>query len=301
MRNELEGILRSAIGERAEIARMSAVSGGCIADAQHVVLNDGQQLFVKSVPQNDIPQSVLEAEAIGLRAIAQTNTLSVPEVILCSRAGEREFLVLEWIEQGPQPRNFFSELGAGLACLHRSDSIDHAGVGFGWKQDNFLGSSLQPNQPTTDWCQFFAEHRLGYQIQLAREKQSGTPELYNQVSWICEHFHALVGDIPIEASLLHGDLWNGNFVCSNEGAPVIFDPAVYRGHREADLAMPLIFGGFSAEFWKAYKEVWPLEPGFEERAELYKLYHYLNHLNLFGTSYLGDCLNISRRFAPPAN
>lgn len=277
---------------------MSPVSGGCIADAQHIVLNDGQQFFVKSMPPTNLSQRALEAEAIGLRAIAQTNTLSVPEVILCSGAGEREFLVLEWIEQGPQPRNFFSELGAGLAYLHKSDSPDHAGVGFGWKQDNFLGSNLQPNQPTTDWCQFFAEHRLRYQLQLAQEKQSGTPELYNQVSWICEHLHVLVGEIPIEASLLHGDLWNGNFVCSQEGAPVIFDPAAYRGHREADLAMPLIFGGFSVEFWKAYEEVWPLEPGFEERVELYKLYHYLNHLNLFGTGYLEDCLRISRRFTP---
>ncbi|MEM7478527.1 MAG: fructosamine kinase family protein, partial [Planctomycetota bacterium] len=156
MKNELEKILRSAIGERAKISRMSAVSGGCIAEAQHIVLNDGQQLFVKSVPQSNVPQSALEAEAFGLRAIAQTNTLSVPEVILCGKEGEQEFLVLEWIDQGPKPRNFFSELGAGLACLHKSDSTDHAGVGFGWKQDNFLGSSLQPNQSTTDWCQFFA-------------------------------------------------------------------------------------------------------------------------------------------------
>lgn len=301
MKNELEKILRSAIGERVKISRMSPVSGGCIAEAQHIVLSDGQQLFVKSVPQSNLPLSALEAEAFGLRAIAQTNTLSVPEVIVCGKADEREFLVLEWIEQGPQPRNFFSELGTGLARLHQSDSTDHADVRFGWKQDNFLGSSLQPNQPAMDWCQFFAEHRLGYQIQLALEKQSGTPELYNQVSWICEHLHELVGDIPIESSLLHGDLWNGNFMCSKVGTPVIFDPAVYRGDREADLAMPLIFGGFSAEFWKAYEEVWPLEPGFEERVELYKLYHYLNHLNLFGPGYLGDCLRISRRFAPPAN
>ncbi|MDX1683034.1 MAG: fructosamine kinase family protein, partial [Phycisphaeraceae bacterium] len=215
----------------------------------------------------------------------------VPEVLAVTDT----HLVLELIETG-SGSDVMADLGERLAKLHR-----HQAEHYGFEIDNFLGPSPQRNTPTqpaseTSWPQFFYDYRLVPQIQMAEAGGRASAELSRLVAKLENRIEEILAG-PAEASLLHGDLWSGNTMVDATGAPVLIDPAVYYGHREADLAMTSLFGGFGRSFYDAYDATWPREPGWEQREPLYQAYHVINHLNVFGGGYLSQAEGLLRRYA----
>ncbi|HEU5443862.1 MAG TPA: fructosamine kinase family protein [Steroidobacteraceae bacterium] len=220
--------------------------------------------------------SGLAAEATGLRTLADARAVRVPRVLASGRAGANTFLALEWIESRPAGRAAEHRLGEQLAAQHRVTAQQ-----FGFTSDNFIGRTPQPNGCLPDWPEFFRERRLRHQLTLA--VQNGFAELLETPgARLLEATAALLAGHRPAASLLHGDLWAGNWLADEREEPVIFDPSVYFGDRETDLAMTRLFGGFGRAFYDAYLVAAPLPAGHAVRAELYNLYHVLNHANLFG-------------------
>ncbi len=235
--------------------------------------------FIKTGPASALP--MFEAEADGLRELKKAGTTRVPEIIDCGIADGKSFLALERLSlqrPGAQTERSF---GKQLAEQHR-----YTADRFGWFRDNTIGVTPQVNAWTDDWLPFFREHRLEYQLDLAATNGYSN-ELAELGSRLASQLADLFEDYEPVASLLHGDLWAGNWGCA-DGEPVIFDPAVYYGDRESDIAMTMLFGGFGKAFYEAYEASWPLERGHEKRLKLYQLYHVLNHLNIFGRSYLAQ-------------
>ena len=256
-----------------QVTQQRSVSGGCIN--QGYAVSDGQQTYF--VKLNDAAQvAMFEAEAIGLQQMQATRTIRVPAPICYGTDASSSYLVLEWLELG-RGGNVWQEMGRQLAAMHQTTSSN----GFGWQQNNTIGSTPQINTWTADWAEFFATHRIGYQLQVAQRRGGHFPAQDRLLAAIPQ---LLDGHQP-QPSLVHGDLWSGNAAVTVSGEPVILDPATYYGDREVDLAMTELFGGFPAEFYRGYKEVLPLEAGYERRKVLYNLYHILNHFNLFGGSY----------------
>lgn len=270
----------------AEIGRLSGIScrpapeeqvagrgvGGC-----YRWLSAAGSLFVKVVERAALP--VLEAEAAGLAELAAARALRVPQVRTCGSDARHAFLALEWLERGVATEATEERLGRGLAALHRVTSDE-----FGWQRDNTIGATPQANGRLPDWAEFFRERRLRPQLSLAGQR--GFARLLEPAgARLLEAVEGLLEGHRPRASLLHGDLWGGNWLASAGGEPAIFDPAVYYGDRETDLAMSRLFGGFGPAFYRAYSAEAPLPPGVELRRDLYNLYHVLNHANLFGGSY----------------
>lgn len=222
------------------------------------------------------------AEAAGLKALAATQTVRTPKVFAVGRWDAGAFIAIEWITLGAPTRSSEAVLGEQLAWQHRSTQAQ-----FGWDRDNTIGMTPQPNAPCNDWVTFFREHRLRFQLDLA-ERNGAPRELLDRGQALCERLGAFFSTYRPRPSLLHGDLWSGNWGADADGSPVIFDPAVYYGDREADIAMTRLFGGFGNAFYAAYQSTWPLDPEFEVRCTLYNLYHVLNHFNLFGGGYLSQ-------------
>lgn len=263
--------------------------GRAHAHALYRVTTDRGPLLLKlAAPAHG---AMLEAEAQGLAALREAHTLSVPACIDCAVVDDAAYLALEWIEfVAPAPRDH-AALGRGLAALHRI-----TGPAFGWPHDNWLGATPQHNRASPDWCGFWREQRLRPQLDWAGSR--GLPR-----SAVCDGrrlldgLDALLGAHRPAASLLHGDLWGGNWGVSRAGRVYVFDPAVHYGDREAELAMTELFGGFAPEFYGAYAEAWPLDGGAASRRELYALYHLLNHFNLFGRAYEARCCASLRTLA----
>jgi fructosamine-3-kinase len=223
-----------------------------------------------------------EAEADALRALRDSEALTVPTVYCHGSVGGTAFLFLEWLELGAASASAENTLGHLLAHQHRITATS-----FGWPRDNFIGMGVQPNAPSNDWISFVRDQRLGYQLDLAAK--NGLPEADREAGTaILNGLEGFFDDAVITPSLLHGDLWSGNWGVLAADVPCIFDPAVYFGDREADLAMTRLFGGFGHAFYEAYTEAWPLREGWEHRVDLYNLYHLLNHFNIFGGSYLSQ-------------
>jgi fructosamine-3-kinase len=269
--------LQRATGRKFARTPSGEVPGGSVSRCLRWE-TDGGPVFVKlaAVAQ----ASAFEAEADGLRALSAAAALRVPDVLAVASAGDECALVLEWIEAGPCSTRSEERLGRQLAALHRC-----TGARFGWHRDNTIGRTPQSNEPSDDWVRFYAERRLDFQLQLAARNglDSRVIERGHRLAELCAVFFA--GHRPVP-SLLHGDLWGGNWATvAGSDEPVIFDPAVYFGDREADLAMTRLFGGFGPAFYRAYAEAWPLAAGAETRSRLYDLYHVLNHWNLFGGGY----------------
>lgn len=256
-------------------SKIQAVGGGCINSASRIE-GDGLTFFVKLNDAAKFP--MFEAEATGLEEIARTHTVRVPQPICCGVEASQAFLVLEHIELGA--RGDWALLGAQLAQLHKTTSEQ-----FGWARDNTIGSTPQINTQCDDWIEFWRERRLAYQLKLAA-KNGYTGSLQKNGERLAASLDTFFRDYRPQPSLLHGDLWGGNAAFDEAGSPVIFDPAVYFGDREADIAMTELFGGFGRGFYSAYDEAFPLDNGYKVRKTLYNLYHVLNHLNLFGGSYL---------------
>ncbi len=228
---------------------------------------------------------MFEAEADGLRELRDAGEVRVPEVIDCGSSDGESYLLLERFELGRCSPDAARLFGQQLARLHR-----HTRDRFGWYRDNTIGPTPQHNEQCTDWAEFFRKQRLGFQLDLAAANGYGG-ELQDAGAQLMESCTDLFDDYQPAASLLHGDLWGGNWGCvGNE--PVTFDPAVYFGDRETDVAMTMLFGGFGREFHAAYEAAWPMAEGHEQRIVLYQLYHVLNHLNLFGRGYLGQALSL---------
>lgn len=247
---------------------------------------DGRH-FVKSGPASERARFVAEAE--GLVALRATQTVRVPEVVDCGSDGEHAWIVLEHLDLRPLTRDSGIALGRALAEMHRT-----TGARFGWPHDNFIGLGEQENAPDDSWTLFYARHRLMPQLKLARANGMER-QLVAQGERVAENVAAFfVGGHP-QPSLLHGDLWSGNAGMLPDGTPAIYDPAVYYGDREADVAMAELFGGFPESFYAAYRAAWPLSAGFETRKTLYNLYHVLNHFNIFGVGYLNQARRMIER------
>ena len=278
--------LSTATGRRVSDGPDQAVGGGSINACYRWPSREGP-LFVKVAPREQ--SAMFEAEAAGLEELARSRALRVPRVLGRGEAEGRAFLALEWIEFGGTTAGSERRLGEQLAAQHRLSAES-----FGWHRDNTIGRTPQVNTPGRDWVRFYVERRLRFQLELAsREGYAG--RLTERGALLCERAAQLFAGYRPMPSLLHGDLWGGNWATDLHGQPVVFDPAVYYGDREADLAMTRLFGGFGAPFYEAYAAAWPLDPGEPERRTLYNLYHVLNHLNLFGGGYLGQAQSMIDR------
>jgi fructosamine-3-kinase len=265
------------------------LGGGCINAVG--LLSDGRRRFF--VKRNRAsPADLFEAEADGLAALAQTATLRVPRPVCLGRDGGGIYLVLEYLDLA-RGRGDDALAGRRLAALHRAGLDGPARPPFGWPRDNHIGATPQPNTQGDDWIDFWRRHRLGFQLDLAIRNGHGRT-LQGPGERLLADFPALIDHDPAP-SLIHGDLWGGNLGYLADGTPVIYDPAVYRADREAEIAMTELFGGFGPAFHAAYREAWPLGPGYAVRKTLYNLYHVLNHLNLFGGGYLGQARTMIER------
>jgi protein-ribulosamine 3-kinase len=279
--NIIAKAVSTATGGPFHPTRQQHVGGGCINDAVVLMADDGQKYFVKL--NNASRLDMFVAEATGLEEIVQSGSLRAPRPVCTGIAGGEAFLVLEHLPLGGHGNE--AALGSGLAAMHRTTREQ-----FGWRRDNTIGSTTQVNTHEDDWVEFYREHRLRFQLELAAE--NGDRRLLREGESLLDALPAFFTNYQPQASLLHGDLWGGNRGALPDGTPVIFDPAVYYGDREADLAMTELFGGFGARFYAAYNEAWPLDGGYRVRRELYNLYHILNHYNLFGGGYASQAMRM---------
>jgi fructosamine-3-kinase len=285
--------LNSRIEQAAEkysgsrIKSVHSLSGGCISNAYKIELESGTTAFLKTNPDGDM----FIKEANGLRELAKAGAIRVPEVIYC----ERDFILMQYIAQGNRSKNFFKDFGVNFARLHQ-----FKGDSFGFYEDNFIGSTVQKNIPSEkermNWTGFYFNKRILFQYELAEKNGYASPELKNGIKALENKIEDILKGSDESPSLLHGDLWSGNYIADENGDACLIDPAVYYGHREADLAMTKLFGGFSGDFYRAYNEYFPLKPGYDYRENIYKLYHVLNHLNLFGTGYYSHAIGLIRGY-----
>jgi len=260
------------------------VGGGDISSAWRVK-TEGNAVFLKTGPASQLDMFLAEAD--GLKELEKADAIRVPKVLGCVCSGEESLLALEWIDFELASDSSEWMLGRNLATLHRFTAEQ-----FGWRRDNTIGRTPQHNPWSDDWVEFFKVQRIGYQLQLA-EQNGFNGQIQTMGTRLLDGIGRFFPGYWPEASLLHGDLWGGNWAAS-DGVPVIFDPAVYYGDRETDIAMTRLFGGFGAAFYEAYEDAWPMAEGYAERQRLYQLYHVLNHLNLFGTAYLGRAESLLR-------
>ncbi len=264
------------------IQNTSPISGGCINETYRMEAN-GDRYFVKLNSSEYL--DMFEAEAAGLKELQQAS-IKVPEPIYWGTVGEHSYLITEYLALEGENSSISEEFGQKLAKQHKITQSQ-----FGWQRDNYIGSTPQINTLENDWVSFWQKHRLGFQLKLAARNGYGGRLQKDGERLISELSH-FFRDYQPQASLLHGDLWSGNCAAAKCGTntikPVIYDPAIYYGDRETDIAMTELFGGFTKGFYQAYQETWPLEAGYKKRKILYNLYHILNHLNLFGSGYLSQ-------------
>lgn len=279
--------LSAQLRERVETRPAATVHGGCINECFKWKSTRGA-LFVKIAQERQ--RSMLEAEAAGLEELAGAEAVRVPGVLAMGGIDGHAYLALEWIDLSASASGSAqSRLGEGLARQHRKTAEK-----FGWDRDNTIGSTPQINAWSGSWPEFFRDARLRFQLQLA-ERNGFDGRLQERGALLLDRSGDFFSDHQPVPSLLHGDLWGGNAAADEHDAPVIFDPAVYYGDREADVAMTRLFGGFSAAFYSAYEAAWPLPASAGARIDLYNLYHVLNHLNLFGTGYLRQAESMIER------
>jgi fructosamine-3-kinase len=277
----LKAALGSALGS--EVATTRDLAGGDINRACEVGLADGRRLFVKTNDRS--PRGMFTAEARGLAWLGEARALRIPQVVAVAAPEDpQQFVVLELVATGAPPGDFDETLGRGLAALHRRGA---PGSTFGLDHDNFIGSLPQSNAPTGSWPEFYRARRLEAQLRRAADEGRASSRMRQGFERLFRVLEELCGPAEPPARL-HGDLWGGNLLCDERGAPCLIDPAVYGGHREMDLAMMRLFGGFGARVFDAYDEAWPLADGHRERVALYQLYPLMVHVNLFGGSYIGS-------------
>ena len=266
------------------VADTRFAEGGCISSGRSLITSSGERFFLKTNPR--VPGDFFRAEANGLEALRSAGGVRVPEAHLFGA----DFILLEDLLPAPLASDYWQRLGEGLATLH-TYTAEH----FGFKEDNYIGSTAQPNPHYSSGHDFFCDQRLNFQTKLAFDRGLLDQEDVKRVKSITHSLASLVPEQP--ASMLHGDLWSGNAISDAQGGPAIIDPAAYYGWAEADLAMTDLFGRFPEPFYASYTGVRPLETGFRSRFPIYNLYHLLNHLNLFGVGYLSQVRGILSRFS----
>ncbi len=279
-----EQIIRDRI--HSPVRSITPLHGGSIASSYRVECGGSETLFAKTAPQ--FPD-MFEKEANGLHELSKAGSIRVPEVIMA----DDQLLLLEFLPAAPVADRtlFFERLGRSMAALHRK-----TGKRFGFTENNYIGSTPQINLPNHDaWKDFFVANRLEFQIRLSEQNGYRDKEITAKFYAVERTIDVLIPNDGEPPALLHGDLWSGNVLVLEGDRPAVIDPAVYYGHREADLAMTLLFGGFEERFLSAYHEAFPLHEEWERRMELYKLYHLLNHLNLFGEGYLPQIYSTLQR------
>ncbi|WP_163527516.1 fructosamine kinase family protein [Halobacillus ihumii] len=278
------------LGDQSAIQAISKVSGGDINEAFYV-RTDRDEYFVKG--NNNVPPHFFKIEALGLERIAQTNTIHVPKVYDYNqpRVGETGFLVMEWIkgdEAGPS--HTAEQLGANLANMHK-----HTAEYFGFDQPTFIGELTQDNHWRESWVEYFRDDRLQPQLQLGIEHKTLPPKRQERLEQLIDQLDQLLSHYP-SPSLLHGDLWGGNYLVGRRGIPYLIDPSILYGDHAFELAFTELFGGFSPAFYAAYQEVMPLPHEYEDMKPLYQLYYLLVHLNMFGESYGSSVDRILARY-----
>lgn len=319
-------ILREVFGSEAEVCGEMPLYGSDLNQIRKLRLSTGDAVFMKCNSRKRVDS--FRAEAEGLEAIRKTGCIPTPAVLGYGIDSETQesFLLLEFLESGRGRTDSWERFGRQLAAMHRADTRSYLNAGadsgtagcgighhgsvcesgisgtaadagtrrmFGFSSDNYIGLSPQENAPAGSWTDFFRERRIEPQVRRAERYFSGAQ--LRQFASLLDHLDHFLTE-PAYPSLLHGDLWAGNAMPCADGTIRLIDPAVYVGDREADLAMTELFGGFPEAFYGAYRETAPPEPGYEDRKELYNLYHLLNHLNLFGGGYLSEVLAVLRRY-----
>ena len=278
-------VLQSAFGKEFRNVKYQTVGGGCINNTARIITENGD-FFIK---WNHGHQDMFEKEAMGLKVLGNSKSISVPEVHESGEVDSKGYLLLEHIQSGRMNGSYWEKLGTGLANLHRS-SHDL----FGLDHDNYIGRLPQYNKWSANWIDFFIHQRLEPQIKLASGAGLLEDRIIDKFNLLYTRLDEL---IPNETpSLLHGDLWSGNIHCDQYNDPYLIDPAVFYGHREAELAFSKLFGGFDQKFYASDSESFPLQPGFEDRIDIFNLYPLLVHVNLFGASYLGGIIRTLDRY-----
>lgn len=266
----LKSDIEMELGE--EIAHVEPVAGGCISNASRVTLQNGRNVFLKWGSD----AGLFHAEAAGLTAMGATNTVRVPAIIAV-----KDWLLLEWLEPGTTNAAEWEQLGRRTAEMHRT-----RGQAFGWPDANFIGTLAQRNPWSKDWPEFWRAERI------VAQAHGMTAQHRKRIDHLLQHCDELEAGNEEGPSLLHGDLWGGNVHGMRNGDAALVDPSCYYGHREVDLAMAMLFGGFDSRFFSAYNEAWPLQPGFERRRHFYQLYYMLVHVNLFGGAYVSGTMSL---------
>ena len=279
IKNKLEDVLKISVSS------FSSLSGGCISNAYKLRTTDSRNYLLK-INENHKGDMFLK-EANGLIEIKKAKAIKVPDVILA----EKDFILMEFINSSSRSKSFFKDFGIKFSQMHKYSS-----PGFGFYEDNYIGANPQENIPAKDeekdWVEFYFNKRILYQYKLAEKNGYSTNELRKGIFKLENKIEEILSGSEEPPSLLHGDLWSGNYMVDENGDACLIDPAVYYGHREADLGMTKLFGGFSSEFYNAYNENFPLPDGAGYRENLYKLYHVLNHLNLFGRGYYSQAISL---------
>ncbi|MEN8225451.1 MAG: fructosamine kinase family protein [Bacteroidota bacterium] len=284
---EVSALLSARTGTSTEIIGASSLSGGSINDAFQIETNSGNY-FLKYNQASAYP-GMFEQEAKGLALLQEAKEIRVPGLIASGEAGKHSFLLLEYLDSAVKTKDFWEKFGRELAALHK-----HSSDTFGLDHDNYIGSLKQYNSPHSSWLDFFREERLIVQMEMAGKAGLMRPHLRQSFERL---FNKLDEIFPIEPpSLIHGDLWSGNYMVDDKGQACIIDPAVYYGFREMDIGMSRLFGVFGSAFYDSYHESWPMAPGWRERVEICNLYPLMVHVNLFGAGYLGSVESILMRF-----
>ncbi len=288
MDSTLQPFLSNALGLPVSITSKIPLSGGDINQVSKIKTNEGN-FCIKQNDRNQFPK-MFEKEALGLKELSQKSSFRIPEVIGHFEDDNQQYLILEFLESGHQSANFWSDFGAKLAALHQNVSDS-----FSWKSDNYIGSLPQKNDERNDWARFYAEMRILPQLKMAFDNSRMNSTDIRAGEKLCLQFDTL---FPKEApALVHGDLWSGNYMTDASGNPVLIDPAVYYGHREMDLGMMHLFGGFSQDLFDTYHAHFPLENNWRERIPLTQLYPLLVHVNLFGGSYVQSVRSIFQKYS----
>ncbi len=274
--NQIKTAIQEQTGKQLDISQQQPIAGGCINQAM-VIGAEPDRFFIKLNQPGLV--DMFAAEFDGLNEIAASQSILVPRPICYGVAGDASYLVMTQMDFSPGNRGATTRFGEALAAMHQTTRPN-----YGWHRDNTIGSTPQPNSQNTDWVEFWRTQRLQFQLRLAQQNGASARLLDNGAE-LSDQLGTFVSSYPPAASCLHGDLWSGNWAFTPDGLPVIFDPAVYFGDRETDIAMTELFGSAGQEFYAAYNQITPLDGGYTTRRTLYNLYHILNHFNLFGGGY----------------
>ena len=278
--------IQEIFGPGVTITGQRGVFGGCINQTGAVTLSNGEKVFLKE--NSSKYKNMFAAEAAGLLALCVDGGPKVPTPLAVHSDDERQYLLLSYIHPGRPGPGYHEAFGRAMAQLHQHPTSSE----FGFETDNYIGSTMQKNPNTKSWVDFFRDHRLGFQIKLAAKQGLASSTLITKTEKLMSKLETYI-DEPNRPSILHGDLWSGNAMSDNAGDAVIYDPATYYGHYEADIAMTELFGRFPDTFYAAYAEILPLDSEYQDsRKTIYALYHILNHLNIFGSSYASQAMSM---------